>query len=404
MITWRGAGYCFLIVIISAALAYSGLLFLEILLLSLIFLPISSAAFLLLSRRLLWIWQDLEFSTVEREGLTNLQIQMQQKGFWSNGQIDFVIRMPGNHSQPVFARKQLVLMAGSISHASFPMTCTHRGIYPVGLWRIRSRDLFGLFYLPVRTHRQCQRQQILLTALPVPQKITDLDHVFVFLSEQNHQAQHIGDEIDAVANLRAQRPGDSLKRAHWKLSARLNKIMIKEFESPFRRECLVILDLARPEYLANNQPGLLDLADFFTDRAAYLIQQVLETGNQLRVVSYQADGRAAYSADRPSDFYQMQLMLAKIDWTDHFAVDLVIAEETPVQRQASVLVLMTTRLDLASAQYLIELKNRGFQVYLLLVDEQQTENSLQQEALQGLDLAQIACLVINRHAYKDDAR
>jgi len=173
------------------------------------------------------------------------------------------VRRPSQAGQPVFERKRLPLLAGQPRSLSIAINCPHRGHYLAGVWRSSVRDLLGLFYLPLRGSRTWRRQMRELIILPRPEPVPDAERLASRLADWQHQqTPRVGDDIDAVANLRGHRPGDSMKRTHWKVSARLDQIMIKEFENPIQREGLLILDPACPGYVSGRRLACLELATF----------------------------------------------------------------------------------------------------------------------------------------------
>jgi uncharacterized protein (DUF58 family) len=128
---------------------------------------------------------------------------------------------------------------------ALPLSGAHRGIFRVGLLRLRCRDVFGLVPAAFLSLSP-ERLQQMLTVLPRPYAFDPLQDLSSLLQEnQLQKAWKPGSELDAIANIRQQQPGDALKRAHWKLSARLDELMIREFENPLQQDVLVLCDLDR---------------------------------------------------------------------------------------------------------------------------------------------------------------
>ena len=200
--------------------------------------------------------------------------------------------------------------------------------------------------------------------LPRPNAFDPLTRLSESLSQLQHEsAWQIGTDLDTIANIRSQQPGDSLKRAHWKLSARLDQMMIKEFENPRRMECLALFDLATLP-----GPGFseTDYGDFFTDCAAHVCRVVLTVPCSLRAVSWQPDGRQEVFVE-PTDEAQIQFMLASLQSTDQRSADRILAEESSQNMNARLVILMTGRMNEAIAQQLMALRMLQRTVCLVLI-------------------------------------
>ncbi len=115
-----------------------------------------------------------------------------------------------------------------------------RGRFHWGRLRLTASDPFGLFKTSVLTGEECE-----LVVYPAPFPLDD----FVISS-----AEETGDAPDYratsqftpnVVSVRRYSVGDSLNRIHWKSSAKLNRLMVKEFETEVQSDLSILLDLNR---------------------------------------------------------------------------------------------------------------------------------------------------------------
>lgn len=381
--TWRGFGYLLLTAVVYLVLAYSGFSPLAVLMPLLIVLPFLSAIQLLITARSLKLVQNLEPALTERGKPARLQISLFQHGWFSQGEIDLVTVLPGPGIRRSHERRVMSLLGGTSRAFSIDLPCPHRGHYQAGISSVRARDILSLFYLPIRSRRRCRRTLPEVIVLPSSAPSADFSDLTSFLYDWQHkQTPEAGNEVDAVTNIRAHRPGDSLKRTHWKLTARLDEVMIKEFENPIRQAGLILIDMARPLASRQRQAACLEIADSLTDRVAYLTRLLLADGNSLRLVNYQRDGRHELLAGQPADLQQTQLMLTDLDWSDGWPVENALAEETQPEKSACFIVLVSTRLNIATVSLLYDLQQRGRPVWLVLLAHVNREDPGQQEALQ----------------------
>ncbi len=127
---------------------------------------------------------------------------------------------------------------GSRNWTNLGTTAATRGRFHWGPLRISASDPFGLF----ETRREIGSTQELVV-YPAPFPLDD----FVISS-----AEETGDAPDYratsqltpnVVSVRRYTVGDSLNRIHWKSSAKLNRLMVKEFETEVQSDLSILLDL-----------------------------------------------------------------------------------------------------------------------------------------------------------------
>ena len=101
--------------------------------------------------------------------------------------------------------------------------------------RVRVYDMLGLFCLPVFGKNVCGPAA---SAYVVPQVPPVAPHMEAYsmqaLDSDIYSPYKPGDDPSYLFGVREYREGDSLRRVHWKLSARLDKPMVKEFGLPLQ--------------------------------------------------------------------------------------------------------------------------------------------------------------------------
>jgi len=124
----------------------------------------------------------------------------------------------------------------------------HCGILELGEIDLRVRDLFNVFWLRIPGVEKHLRFITLVvprvyykeqTGKIVKQLIDEGEHARV-------RSFDISDEIDTMRQLQ---PGDTMRRIHWKMSARMQKFMVKQYEDPREIRYCFLLD---PAYNQNN--------------------------------------------------------------------------------------------------------------------------------------------------------
>jgi uncharacterized protein (DUF58 family) len=193
-----------------------------------------------------------------------------------------------------------------------------------------------------------------------------------------------------------------MKRTHWKLTARLVQVMVKEFENPIRQAGLLLLDMARSPQDSRRQAPCMDLGDRFTDTAAYLTRLLLANGHVLRLVNYQQDGRHELHADTPADLRQVQLMLAGMGFCENWPVENALIEETAPDKSACFIILVSTRLNKATVSQLLDLRQRGRPVWLVLLDGLPGASPEQQEAIRLMSANRLPMTGLDGHSVREE--
>ena len=153
----------------------------------------------------------------------------------------------------------------------FPMRCEQRGCFAFGPTRIRSGDLFGFFRKEITNDK--------LDYLFVYPRLVPLDKLGIpskQLFGDIRIKQHLFQDPVLTAGVRDYRPGDSLKRIHWKSSARLNKLQTRIYEPTTTVDLSIFLDVRTTE--SPYWGSVTQLQEIGVMTAAAIAQYALEAG------------------------------------------------------------------------------------------------------------------------------
>ncbi len=117
----------------------------------------------------------------------------------------------------------------------------HRGEYALGPVAVGFYDPLGLFY----RSRHFPGQDV-FTVLPKPLPLARLgmEGLSTLLAAANPDQQTRGESLKFYG-VREYRAGDSLRHVHWKASARLGRLVVRQFEASVSSQITIFLDLAR---------------------------------------------------------------------------------------------------------------------------------------------------------------
>ena len=143
----------------------------------------------------------------------------------------------------------------------------HCGLVTCRADRCRVYDYLGLFWVPIK-----RRSEAAVCVYPVPAEPSPMPNLTQFTVRQRRPKP--GGGFAEEHELRDYRPGDSLREVHWKLSAKTDKLMMREAQEPIAGKALLTLDLCgTPSQLDSTLSQLAWLSRWLTDHGA--IHQIL---------------------------------------------------------------------------------------------------------------------------------
>ncbi len=144
-------------------------------------------------------------------------------------------------SIPFSASSRVITRIGRSEKRSFT-TYTQvykRGYYELGPTVIRSGDLLGIFQREIQIK---SRQNILIT--PLILDIEKLDEPSGFLPGGKPISRKTNAVTPFAAGIDEYHPGEPLNKIHWLSTARMNKLIVKEFDYDPQANVFIIVDMA----------------------------------------------------------------------------------------------------------------------------------------------------------------
>lgn len=174
--------------------------------------------------------------------------------------------------------------------------CVMRGHFVLGPMTIYAGDPFGMFRFKRRftyTHS--------VTVYPAAFEIQHFDSLSGTLPGGNTNSQPTPHTTPNINSLRDYQPGDSLNRIHWATSARMRKLVVKEFDFDPLMDVEIFLDMnADNHWVLNHQAGngaaalpassgvrsLDSTEEYAVTAAASLIKHFLDAGRTVGMLSW----------------------------------------------------------------------------------------------------------------------
>ena len=201
----------------------------------------------------LWAWLNLQGLEVR---LTRLAHRGQVGGYLE-GQVQVVnrFRFPKSWLEvrevtdiPGYTTGRGIAMVRNQSRLwRVETSLTRRGVFSTGVIEITSQDPFGLFRL-----RRRFLEPRPYVVFPATEPLPDLDPRFAFLPSDRRvtrRSDHITPESSGV---REYVYGDSFRQIHWPYTARMNNLMVKEFDMGLSAESWVLVDMQRSSHAGDD--------------------------------------------------------------------------------------------------------------------------------------------------------
>jgi uncharacterized protein (DUF58 family) len=157
---------------------------------------------------------------------------------------------PPDQAQPLFIP---ALFKNQPIDLSYQTTCDRRGLYTFPELRLTSKGPFGLFGVK-RTLTLAD--EILIYPFYHPLKRLRLLET-TELAERETAQVGVGSQ---VVGTREYRPGDTLRQIHWRSTARVGKLVVKEFAKEDQPSLAVVLDLQATSSLGQGKFSTFETA------------------------------------------------------------------------------------------------------------------------------------------------
>lgn len=133
---------------------------------------------------------------------------------------------------------------GKELRAVYRVLCRPRGIYPIGPAAVTLRDPLGLASRLV--HAGSKHTLVVYPAVEQLRGLPGSPGLNVAVDARRPSHDHRGGED--FYTLREYQQGDDLRRIHWRSSARRDRLMIRQLETPWQARSLVLLDIRAGSY------------------------------------------------------------------------------------------------------------------------------------------------------------
>ncbi|MCE2500534.1 MAG: DUF58 domain-containing protein [Dehalococcoidia bacterium] len=256
--------------------------------------------------------------------------------------------------------RTVALVKGQVRSFRIETYLSRRGIYRTGRVSVTARDPFGLFRIS-RSFLNEQSYTVLPQTVPLP----DLDRRFANLPSDSAFSRRTPAITPESSTIRDYAHGDSLRRIHWPYTARMNRLMVKEFDIGVSAQAWVLLDMERRSHFGEAPDNTEELA---VTLAASLVQHWDETAVPVGLAANSGELWTLKPDRRPAQLGILMETLAGIRADGNLPLERFIYDLRPQLSGFNTLMVITSSRRPEWTSALVGLRRQGINVAVCYVD------------------------------------
>ena len=242
---------------------------------------------------------------------------------------------------------------------------SRRGRYQTGQIEVTSQDPFGLFRL---RRRFFQTQDY--TVLPATEPLPDLDFSFANMPNDGRAMRHWDNVTTDAASVRHYNHGDSFRRIHWPYTARMNSLMVKEFDTGLAAETCVLLDLEAGVHVGAGLDAVNNTEEMAVTVAASLIARLEDLSVPVGLAASGYSGFNLRPNSSPEHYGRLLETLALVTSSGATSLESFIYALRPSLNRYNTLTVITPSPRTGWVTALGGLRRSGVKVSVILIDPQ----------------------------------
>ena len=334
----------------------------------------------------------VEYRTLSAEKYENLGITVRIKNrFIITVSPAIIIGTLPLKASGLFEYQNILISVPPFSEVSigFNSSIRYRGVFDCGIEKVRIFDLLKIFSLCKKINRFEK-----ITIMPRKLMINPIYDT----SDSDSETESVNSfslDKNSFSSIREYRPEDSIKHIHWTMSAKQDKLMVKQFERSIGGACIIIPDFN--EYFPFDEDNA-ECTDCIIEAMLAVNLSLISRKQTCVNLWYSSENKACeqITVKDNGDFsvlYDMMTILKRQDET--FLPEAVAQSCTDIPTDAATVYFITSQIrrDFIVKMSGIELfKNRKIRILLLdspLLSEQQEELADAIKTSAGIELWRI---------------
>ena len=238
-----------------------------------------------------------------------------------------------------------------------------RGMYHSGIVKLVSQDPFGLFRL-----RRDFIDPHPYIVFPAVEALPDLGARFAGLPSDSRATKHWEQITTDVSSIRSYVEGDSMRRIHWPYTARMNELMVKEFDMGLSAEAWVLLDMHHLSHYGIEQDDVNNTEELAVTVAASIVGRLMDQSMPVGL-AVNGDREHIFRPDSsPEQRGRLMETLSEVRAYGQITLQEFIYGLRSHLNQFNALTLVTASVEPEWIASLTHLRRQGVEVSVVLVD------------------------------------
>mgnify|MGYP006278853151 CR=1 FL=1 len=303
-------------------------------------------------------WSDKNY--IERGDSVNTTYKVYNSGIFPvpyaviNDEVDNNLYVGSKESQVLFIPSyDYVIIKKEI-------ICNRRGKYNLGKLKINLEDIFGIRKLNISIE-----DKLNITVYP---KLYIIKNIELFGREsfgKRKTYQRYNEDYSNIKNLREYNRGDSLKRVHWKTSAKKGKLIVKNYDTSANLKIKLFMDFELNKYLNYSKE---DLEERVVECAISIIYYTLYRNIETDLLTY-SEKRIRLSSNNISSFNEFLETMAMIEPKNNIKIGDILLNELNISSLGTTIVVVTPKLDQYLLEALYRTRKNGFNITVFIISE-----------------------------------
>ena len=247
--------------------------------------------------------------------------------------------------------------------------CPYRGEYDIGAEALEATDILGLVRMRVEGER-LRSEKVRLAVVPRTYPLgPGLPDLRMNEGAEDGSRSRTG-EVSSISDLRDWQEGDPLVRVHWKVSARLGKPIVKEFDGSLDARNLVFVDCTGAGFAPDdpeksdyeNRTARLDAEETVASAAASFCSFFCGKGRSVRLVTCSDERLESESRGQGGGYDVLRLHLAGVRFGGSAGAARMLSVECEQYGVPDSLVYITADLSGEVAEALAALADAGSRI------------------------------------------
>ncbi len=238
-----------------------------------------------------------------------------------------------------------------------------RGVYRSGIVKLVSQDPFGLFRL-----RRDFVDPNPYIVFPAVEALPDLDARFAGLPSDSRATKHWEQITTDVSSIRPYVEGDSMRRIHWPYTARMNELMVKEFDMGLSAEAWVLLDMHHLSHYGIELDDVNNTEELAITVAASIVNRLMDQSMPVGLAA-NGDQEHIFRPDSsPEQRGRLMETLSGVRALGQVTLQEFIYGVRSHLNQFNALTVVTASVETQWVASLTHLRRQGIEVSVVLVD------------------------------------